>query len=181
MKSWFLDSIWKGNNHSKCKNKTTSSKLGIFQTYALAPAWGRLLTPKFRKIWNSLKFHEIGRCSTSSSAILHFPSSKKSIQIYVLKHKSMLQIDFGPKSWFSGPKSLRGLRTGTRFGKSWFKNRIFKIIVIPCRFRGQNHGNSMEEIFKSLGRGCQTERVLGAKCENGLPKTSRNLVHVMKK
>ena len=40
--------------------------------------------------------------------------------------------------------------------------------------------NFMKILFKSLGRGCQTERVLAAKCDNGLPKVSRNLVHVMK-
>ena len=30
----------------------------------------------------------------------HFSVLEKSIRIYVLKHKSMLQIDFGPKSGF---------------------------------------------------------------------------------
>ena len=44
----------------------------------------------------------------------------------------------------------------------------------------ENFGNSIKFLFKSLGRGCQTERVFGAKCENGLPKVSRNLVHVIK-
>ena len=62
-----------------------------------------------------------------------------------------------------------------------FKTGFSKNVGIPCRFRGQNHGNFMKKIFKSLGRGCQTERVLGAKCGIWLPKTSRNLVHVMKK
>jgi len=38
----------------------------------------------------------------------------------------------------------------------------------------------MKILFKSLGRGCQTERVMAAKCGNGLPKVSRNLVHVIK-
>ena len=38
----------------------------------------------------------------------------------------------------------------------------------------------MKILFKSLGRGCQTERVLAPKCDNGFPKVSRNLIHVIK-
>ena len=128
-KSAFLDSIWKENNQSKRKILNVILKSETFKTYALAPAWGRLLTPEFRKIWIPMKFHEYGRCSTSSSAILLFPQSKKSIRIYDLKHKSMLQIDFGPKRWFPIPKSLPGLRTGTRLQKSWFTNGICKKMV----------------------------------------------------
>ena len=85
------------------------------------------------------------------------------------------------KSDFQPPKSLLRSRTATRFEKSWIKNGISKNIDIPCRFPLGIYGNFMKLLFKSLGRGCQTEWVLGAKCENGLPKVSRNLVHVMKK
>ena len=56
-------------------------------------------------------------CSDRVSSILHFPSSKKSIWTYVYKHKSMLQIDSGPKVWFWTPRTLLGSATGAWFEK----------------------------------------------------------------
>ena len=86
-----------GKQSVETQNPKRNFKIGKIQNLCSSPGVRETLDPEIQKNMNSLKFHEIGRCSNSSSVILHFPSSKKSIPIYVLKHKRMLQIDFGPK------------------------------------------------------------------------------------
>ena len=77
-------------------------------------------------------------CLDSTSAILHFPSSKKSILTYVYKHKSMLQINSGPKVWFLTPRTLLGSATGAWFEKWCSESVKLQSVYISHWFSNEN-------------------------------------------
>ena len=92
------------------------------------------------------------------------------MRIYVSKHRIMLQIDFGPGSWFPVPKSLRVLRTGTRFEKSWIKNRIFKKRWYALSFPGSKLWKFHKKYLQISREGVSNGEGFGRKVRKWAPK-----------